>query len=91
MSEFELWTPSEYARWRRTSTRTLDRERATGQGCPYVKIRGRILYRRVDAEHHLETHLRRNGFEAPSVHSTRHSRRPRGRPRKITTPVGAAP
>ena len=34
MTPTDLLTPQEYARYRRCSVRTLDRERAEGRGCP---------------------------------------------------------
>jgi hypothetical protein len=36
------------AETRRCSVRTLQRERVSGRGCPYVKIGGRIYYREAD-------------------------------------------
>ena len=58
MTETDFLTPREYARYRRCSVRTLDRERAEGRGCPYVRLGRRILYRRADIERHMEAHLR---------------------------------
>jgi hypothetical protein len=58
VADAELMTPQEYARYRRCSLRTLDRERAVGQGCPYVRIGNRILYRRGDIERFIEAHVR---------------------------------
>ena len=58
MFDSELLTPQEYARYRRCSLRTLDRERALGTGCPYVKIGARILYRRSDIERFFDSHAR---------------------------------
>ena len=58
MFDSELLTPQEYARYRRCSLRTLDRERALGSGCPYVKIGARILYRRSDIELFFDSHVR---------------------------------
>ncbi len=46
----ELLTAAEYARLRRCSLRTLDRERANGLGCRYARLGSRIFYRRVDIE-----------------------------------------
>jgi hypothetical protein len=43
MSDLELITAAEFARLRRCSLRTLDRERAIGAGCPYVRGRTRQL------------------------------------------------
>jgi hypothetical protein len=58
VADTDLMTPQEYARYRRCSLRTLDRERAVGQGCPYVRIGNRILYRRGDIERFIEAHVR---------------------------------
>jgi hypothetical protein len=58
MSDLELITPAEFARLRRCSLRTLDRERATGTGCRYVRLGARVLYRRTDIERYLEAHVR---------------------------------
>jgi hypothetical protein len=60
----ELLTPHEYARYRRCSIRTLDRERAEGRGCAYVRIEGRVLYRRADIERFIEAHVRGRGRDA---------------------------
>src|ERR1700722_11041843 len=53
-----LLTQKECAAYRRCSVRKLDRERADGRGCPYVRIDGRILYRRADVDRFIESHLR---------------------------------
>jgi hypothetical protein len=58
MSDIEFLTTNEYARLRRCSRRTLERERAIGSGCPYVRLGGRILYRRSDITRHIEKHIR---------------------------------
>jgi hypothetical protein len=58
MTDTELLTPQEYARYRRCSVRTLDRERAVGCGCPYVKLGARILYRQSDIERFLAANIR---------------------------------
>jgi hypothetical protein len=52
----QLITPREYARHRRCSIRTLDRERETRTGCPYIRIGGRILYWRRDIDRFLDAH-----------------------------------
>jgi hypothetical protein len=57
----ELLTPRECADYRRCSIRKLDRERAEGRGCPYVRIDGRIFYRRGDVDQFIESHLRLAG------------------------------
>src|SRR5215472_10748525 len=56
MTETELLTSRECAAWRRCSVRKLDRERAEGRGCPYVRIDGRVFYRRADVERFIEAH-----------------------------------
>jgi hypothetical protein len=64
MTDIELLTAAEYARLRRCSRRTLDRERANRSGCPYVRLGGRILYRRSDIERYIETLVRRHDGDA---------------------------
>jgi hypothetical protein len=58
MTETDLLTPRECARYRRCSVRKLDRERAEGHGCPYVRIDSRIFYRRADVDRFMATHVR---------------------------------
>ena len=60
MFDPDLLTPREYACYRRCSVRTLDRERAEGRGCPYIRLGARILYRRSDIIHFLSSQLRGN-------------------------------
>jgi hypothetical protein len=48
MAETEILTPKESAAYRRCSERKQDRERAEGRGPPFVRIDGRIFYRRSD-------------------------------------------
>lgn len=45
-----LLTTSEYAALRRCSPRTVERERVDGSGCKFVRIGGRVLYRREDID-----------------------------------------
>jgi hypothetical protein len=45
----------------RCSVRKLDRKRAEGIGCRYVRIDGRILYRRADVDRFIEANLRLAG------------------------------
>jgi hypothetical protein len=54
----KLLTPRECAAVRRCSVRKLDRERADGRGCPYVRIDGRIFYRRQDVDKFIAEHVR---------------------------------
>lgn len=53
-----LLTAPETAQYLRCSLRTLDRERADGRGCPFVRIGGRIRYRRADVEAFVAAHIR---------------------------------
>ena len=58
MTDTELLTTREYASYRRCSVRTLDRERADGIGCPYIRLGARILYRRADVDRYIDEHRR---------------------------------
>jgi hypothetical protein len=80
--ETELLTQKECARVRRTSVRTLDRERAQGRGCPYVQLGSRIFYRRRDVEKYIEAHVRGGEFPALGAASGSLPRR-RGRQRNL--------
>jgi hypothetical protein len=60
----ELLTQGEYAKERKCSERTLERERATGTGCRFVKIGRAIRYRRRDILEFIEKHLRQSTSEA---------------------------
>jgi hypothetical protein len=44
----ELLTTPEYARERKCSERTIERERTSGAGCKYVKLGRSVRYRRRD-------------------------------------------
>jgi hypothetical protein len=52
-----------YAEIRRCSQRTIERERAVGDGCPYVKIGRSVRYRRRDINDFIERHVRRSTSE----------------------------
>jgi len=52
-----LLTQREYAHYRRCSIRTIERERAVGIGCPYVRLGARILYRLADIDRFVDAHL----------------------------------
>ena len=71
----ELLTALETARLLRYSLRTLDRERAEGRGCPFVRMGGRIRYRRADVEAFVAAHVRGNASEAKSISDTAQVRR----------------
>jgi hypothetical protein len=59
--ESGLFIPTECAKYRRCSVRKLDRERADGTGCPYVRIDGRIFYRRTDVDDFIAANVRGGG------------------------------
>jgi len=59
----KLYTPSEYAAWRRCSLKTLERERTAGTGCPYVLIGRRVFYREEDIEAFLAGRVRNSTSE----------------------------
>jgi hypothetical protein len=82
MAETHLFTPKECSQYRRCSVRKLDRERAEGRGCPYVRIDGRIFYRRVDVDRFIGKHV--CGDALPDANApTEAPPRRRGRPRKV--------
>jgi excisionase family DNA binding protein len=72
-----LLTAPETAQYLRCSVRTLDRERADGRGCPFVRIGGRIRYRRADVEAFVAAHVRGNTVRAVLSSHTAQSRRHR--------------
>ena len=72
-----LLTARETARYLRCSLRTLDRERADGRGCPFIRIGGRIRYRRADVEAFVAAHVRGNAAKAVLSSDTAQSRRHR--------------
>jgi hypothetical protein len=57
MGQTDLLTEHETAELRRCSTRKLQRDRAEGRGCPYVRIDGRVFYRRQDLDHYIAAHV----------------------------------
>jgi len=69
----ELLTTLETAQLLRCSLRTLDRERADGRGCPFVRIGGRIRYRRRDIEAFIAANVRGHAASAVPAQS-RHRR-----------------
>lgn len=58
MSATKLLTRPEYADWRRSSVRTIEREEASGIGCPHVRIGRRVFYRVEDVERFIASHVR---------------------------------
>ena len=59
-----LLTQPEYAILRRCSERTIERERASGTGCRYIKIGRSVRYKRTDVLDFIETHARQSTSEA---------------------------
>jgi hypothetical protein len=86
MSDLELITPAEFARLRRCSLRTLDRERATGTGCPHVRLGARVLYRRADIERYIEEHVRGHESKDAALTSQHPNQRPKVRVRGDHSP-----
>jgi hypothetical protein len=56
-TQTDLLTAKECADYRRCHVRTLERERELGNGCPYVRIGGRIYYRRSDIDQFIAAHV----------------------------------
>ncbi len=81
MTETELLTPKECAHYRRCSLRKLDRERADGRGCPYVRIDSRIYYRRSDVDRFISAHVCGGELRSSGTATERQARQ-RSRPRK---------
>jgi hypothetical protein len=83
MEPLKLLTQKEYTDIRGCSIRTAERERETGDGCPYVRLGRRIYYRREDVERFINAHVRGTGqVDQVEAVAPAPSRR-RGRPRKI--------
>lgn len=72
MEQTDLLTEHETADLRRCSTRKLQRDRAEGRGCPYVRIDGRIFYRRQDVNCFIAAHVHglhnADMADGPTVH-----------------------
>jgi predicted DNA-binding transcriptional regulator AlpA len=68
MEDFdELLSTPEYARKRKCSERTIERERTSGTGCKFVKIGRSVRYRRRDILDFIARHVRGSTSElAPS-------------------------
>jgi Helix-turn-helix domain len=58
-----LLTQDEYAALRRCSPRTIERERASGRGCRYIKIGRGIRYKLADVLTFIERHARHSTSE----------------------------
>jgi hypothetical protein len=82
MAETELFTPKECSQYRRCSLRKLDRERAVGRGPAYVRIDGRVFYRRSDVDRFISAHVCRGEVLGPDA-ATEPAPHGRGRPRKL--------
>jgi hypothetical protein len=62
----ELLTTAEYARERKSSERTIERERTSGTGCKFVKIGRSVRYRRRDILDFIARHVRGTTSELAS-------------------------
>lgn len=71
MATVQLITTDEYAAIRHCSPRTIERERAAGTGCRYIKIGRLVLYRVSDVEEFLNAHVRHNTSEPETAISGR--------------------
>jgi hypothetical protein len=90
----KLFLPREYADLRRCSSKTLERERASGTGCPYVVIGRRIYYRLEDIDAFHASRVRRNTSEStesgPDAASKRQAQRPTSSGRTWLQPASEA-
>jgi hypothetical protein len=59
-----LLSQRDYAVIRRCSERTIERERASGTGCRYIKIGRGVRYKRADVLDFIERHARHSTSEA---------------------------
>ena len=59
----ELLTGAEYARIRRCSLRTVERERTAGTGCRYIKLSRAVRYKRRDVLDYIERNARHSTSE----------------------------
>ena len=62
----KLLTTPEYARERKCSERTIERERTSGAGCKYVKLGRSVRYRRRDILDFIARHVRGSTSEPAS-------------------------
>jgi hypothetical protein len=62
-----LLTPREYAQLRRCSERTIERERASGTGCQYIKIGRSVRYMQADVIDFIERHARQSTSEPTAL------------------------
>ena len=63
----EYYTSAEAAKNRRCSERKLEHERQVGNGPPYLKIRGQVLYPVSDHHNWLRAHLVTSTAEADAL------------------------
>jgi len=59
----ELLTAAEYAKHRRCSVRTIERERTKGDGCRYIKLGRSVRYRLRDIFEFIEDRARQSTSE----------------------------
>lgn len=76
----ELLTGPEYARERRCSVRTIERERETGTGCRFIKFGRSVRYRRRDVREFIDRHARQSTSETGAMTAPRSPRRSSNEP-----------
>jgi len=60
----DLLRQRDYTKIRNCSERTIERERASGAGCLFVKLGRAVRYRRGDILNFIEGNIRRSTSEA---------------------------
>jgi hypothetical protein len=90
-----LLTEKQYAGIRQESERTIQRERESGTGCPFVKLGRAVRYRKRDISRFIEQHIRQSTSEsqpgtAVRTRPDRWSQEPMG-PRRVGRPRKMAP
>jgi hypothetical protein len=60
----DLLKQGDYAKIRNCSERTIERERAAGTGCRYIKIGRSVRYKQADVFDFIDRHARQSTSEA---------------------------
>lgn len=60
----DLWLSEEYCDYFHIRPQTAQKQRMVATGCPFVRIGGRVFYRRADVLAHVASHLKRHTSEA---------------------------
>jgi hypothetical protein len=59
----DLWLSEEYADFFKIRPQTAQKQRMVASGCPFVRIGGRVYYRRADVLAYVASHLKRHTAE----------------------------